>query len=92
MWVISIDHVVGGKFVEEWFAKLSKDREGWTKKLEGTRIIATYWTLGRYDAVVIVEAKDEEEMMKVLMSRDPEFSTSETLVGLTREEVLKLIE
>lgn len=33
----------------------------------GIRLIASYWTLGEYDFLVVVEAKDEHEWMKVLL-------------------------
>jgi len=58
---------------------------------EGTKILARYWTLGRYDAVVITEGKDEKTAMKSLLRFGDAVST-ETLVAVTREEAIKLLE
>lgn len=60
-------------------------------KKEGTKILGMYWTLGRYDAIVIVEGKDEKTAMKSLI-RFGEIASTETLVAVTREEALKLLE
>jgi uncharacterized protein with GYD domain len=70
-------------------AQLNKIRELPSK--EGTKILATYWTLGRYDAVNIVEAKDEKAMMSASI-RVSELMTQETMVAVTREEAVKLVE
>ena len=70
-------------------AQLDKGREGLAKA--GVKIIGTYWTLGRYDTVTIFEAKDEKIVLKGLMGSDP-VASSETMVAVTREEALKLIE
>ena len=69
-------------------AQLDKGREGLAKA--GVKIIGTYWTLGRYDTVTIFEAKDEKIILKGLMGSD--VASSETMVAVTREEALKLIE
>ena len=58
---------------------------------EGIKIVGQYWTLGRYDSVVIIEAKDEKSVMRALMRWGESIST-ETLVALTREEAVKLVE
>ncbi len=58
---------------------------------EGAKVLASYWTLGRYDSIVIVEAKDEKAIMKALM-RWGDIVSTETLVAITREEALKLLE
>jgi uncharacterized protein with GYD domain len=50
-----------------------------------------YWTLGRYDTVVIMEAPDEKTVMKANMKVGDIVST-ETLVAVTREEAHKLID
>jgi len=69
-------------------AQLDKGRDGLAKA--GVKIIGTYWTLGRYDTVTIFEAKDEKIILKGLMGSD--VASSETMVAVTREEALKLIE
>ena len=58
---------------------------------EGVNIVSNYWTLGRYDLVTIAEAKDERTFMKALLRYGDVFST-ETLVGLSREDAIKLIQ
>ncbi len=56
----------------------------------GVKAIGTYWTLGRYDAVRIVEAPDEKTAMKAALALADIVST-ETLVALKREDAVKLL-
>ena len=56
----------------------------------GGKILSAYWTLGRYDAVVTVEAKDEKAVMKSLL-KFGDFVATETLVAIPREEAVKLL-
>ena len=49
-----------------------------------------YWTLGRYDAVSIVEAPTEKDVMKILLPLQ-DVIESETLVAVPREEAIKLL-
>jgi len=58
---------------------------------EGGKIHGVYWTLGRYDTVIISEGKDEKQAMKAVL-RWADMVSTETLVALTREEALKLVE
>jgi uncharacterized protein with GYD domain len=58
---------------------------------EGIKFLGFYWTLGRYDTVVIMEAPDEKTVMKANMSVN-DVVTTETMVGLTREEAHELIQ
>ena len=80
-----------------WRKKPTKDMVAQSTKLfeqmarEGTKIIGVYWTLGRYDSIVITEGKDEKTALKSLMRWSDMLST-ETLVAVSREEALKLIE
>ena len=57
---------------------------------EGIKFIGFYWTLGRYDTVVIMEAPDEKIVMKANMKVGHIVST-ETMVAVTREEAHKLL-
>ena len=52
--------------------------------------IQVYWTLGRYDAVTLIEAPSEKEAMKAILLFQDVVET-ETLVAVPREEALKLI-
>jgi uncharacterized protein with GYD domain len=70
-------------------AKGSKLFEQMTK--EGAKILGYYWTLGRYDAVAIVEGPDEKTVMKFLL-RFGDILSTETLVAIPREEATKLVE
>jgi uncharacterized protein with GYD domain len=57
---------------------------------EGVTFKGQYWTLGRYDTVAIVEAKDEKTLMKALL-RFADIQSTETLVAVSREEAIKLV-
>jgi len=77
------------KPTKEMIAQATKLFEQMAK--EGNKIIGQYWTLGRYDAITIIEGKDEKTAMKWLLRWSDMLST-ETLVALTREEAIKLVE
>ena len=49
-----------------------------------------YLTLGRYDAVFIIEAPTEKDAMKMLLECQLMFDT-ETMVAVPREEAIKLL-
>ena len=78
-----------GKPTKEFVAESSKLFEQMVK--EGGKILGAYWTLGRCDAVVITEGTDEKTAMKALL-RFGDLVSTETLVAVTREEALKLLE
>ena len=61
------------------------------EKEEGVNIHGLYWTLGRYDGVIIAEAPNEKVAMDALI-RYGEFVTSETLIAVSAEEPGKPIE
>ena len=77
------------KPTKETVAQTSKLFEQMVK--EGNKILGQYWTLGKYDAVVIIEGKDEKSAMKALV-RFGDIVSTETFVAVTREEALKLLE
>jgi uncharacterized protein with GYD domain len=56
----------------------------------GVKIIGTYWTLGRYDAVWVYEANSEKDAIKMFVDAGDVVST-ETLVAVPREEAMKLL-
>ena len=65
-----------------------------TKKLEelanqGIKL-KVYWTLGRYDAVTIIEAPTEKDAMKTLLIFQDIIDT-ETMTAVPREEAIKLL-
>lgn len=49
-----------------------------------------FWTLGRYDAVNIIEASTEKDAMKLLLKFQGLIET-ETLTAVPREEAIKLL-
>ena len=81
----------------KWRRKPTKEMVAQSSKLfeqaakEGARILGIYWTLGRYDAVVIAEGKDEKSYMKTIL-RWGDLISTETLVAVAREEALKLLD
>ena len=52
--------------------------------------IRAYWTLGRYDAVSIMEAPSEKDVMKILLPWQDIVAT-ETMVAVPRNEAIKLL-
>ncbi len=65
-----------------------------TKKLkdldkQGIKI-RVYWTLGRYDAITIMEAPTEKDAIKTLLSFQDVVDT-ETMIAIPREEAIKLL-
>lgn len=57
----------------------------------GVKIHNVFWTLGRYDVVIVHEAPSEKEAMKMGI-QFVDHLASETLVAITREEALKLMQ
>ena len=75
-------------------AKYQSIIDEFTKKLEDLEKqgikVRIYWTLGRYDAVSIIEAPSEKDAMKMLLPF-VDILDSETLVAVPREEAIKLL-
>ncbi len=82
-------HKMKGKPTKENIAKADKLFDKIAKL--GVNYIGRYWTLGRYDVVLIFEAPDEKTAMKAQMLA-ADFVTSETLVAVPRAEAIKLAE
>lgn len=77
------------KATKELIAETNKVTQAMAEK--GVKIIGFYWTLGRYDTVLIMEAPDEITALKNnLMVSD--FVSTETMVAVPREEAIKLVE
>ena len=58
---------------------------------EGGKMVSSYWTIGRYDAVVTLEAPSERVALKALM-RFGDYLNTETLLAVQREDAIKLLE
>jgi uncharacterized protein with GYD domain len=57
---------------------------------EGIKMIDIYWTLGRYDAIAIMEAPDEKAVMKMSVRRG-DCMAIETLVAIPAVEARKFV-
>jgi uncharacterized protein with GYD domain len=73
------------KVVAENLARIEADKK------DGAKFHGIYWTLGKYDAVAIFEAPDEEAAMKMAIRRG-DAMTLETMVAVPVEEARKLAE
>jgi uncharacterized protein with GYD domain len=73
---------------KQMIANTDKLKEKLSK--EGIKVLSHYWTLGRYDDVVIIEAPDEKAMLKVGLALAGTVAT-ETLVAIPRKEAIKLL-
>ena len=62
--------------------------EDYRKK--GINMLNWYWTLGRYDTVVVFEAANEKEALKFALGVS-EFVATETLVAIPRQEAIELL-
>jgi len=78
-----------GKPTKDSVAQSAKLIEQMVK--EGGKVLGMYWTLGRYDAVLIAEGTDEKAAMRALL-RWGDLVSTETLVAVSREEAIKLLE
>jgi uncharacterized protein with GYD domain len=52
--------------------------------------IRVYWTMGRYDAVSIIEAPTEKDATKIILGWQNLVDT-ETMVAIPREEAIDLL-
>ena len=75
-----------GKATKEDIEKTNKSIANEPK----VKVLGLYWTLGRYDTVLIAEAPDEKTMMKVLLKAG-DYAATETMVAIPREEAIKLL-
>jgi len=63
------------------------DIENANKVFAGVKVHGLWWTLGRFDAVRVFEAKDEKEAMGLNIQL--EGTSTETLVAVERNEAVK---
>ncbi len=92
MWVVCLIFIMlvkdKKKPTEENTGRATKMLDELKKK--GIKILGFYWTLGRYDDVVIFEAPSEKDAMKLAIDVREDVTT-ETMVAIPREEGLKLL-
>lgn len=77
------------KPTKEVIAKADKLKQKMSK--DDIKVISHYWTLGRFDDVIIIEAPDEKAAMKVGIAV-ADMASTETLVAIPRTEGIKLLE
>jgi uncharacterized protein with GYD domain len=53
------------------------------------KVLGFYWTLGRYDSLLIIEAPNEKTVMKMCL-QVADYAATETMVAIPREEAIKL--
>lgn len=78
------------------FGKKAKDVAELGNKIlknppKGIKMISIYWTLGRFDSVWIYEAPSEKEAMRLGIAIG-EVARSQTMVAISREDALKLLD
>ena len=79
------------------FKKSAKDVAEYGSKVlknipKNIKIKDTYWTMGRYDAVWIVEAPSEEKLFEwfIKVGRT-DIARTETMVAMPRNKVMKML-
>jgi len=60
-------------------------------KKEGGTVLHAYWTIGRYDAVITLEAPDEKSALRALM-RWGDLLSTETMLAIPRADAVRLVE
>ena len=76
------------KPTKEMTAQVSKMMEDAKKR--GIKILGFYWTLGRFDSVLVFDAPSEKDALKSSIGV-ADFVSVETLVAIPREEAIKLL-
>jgi uncharacterized protein with GYD domain len=59
-------------------------------KQKGIKILNWYWTLGRYDVIVVFEAPNEKEAL-IFNLRFADIVATETMVAIPRQEAIQLL-
>jgi uncharacterized protein with GYD domain len=59
-------------------------------KQKGIKILNWYWTLGRYDVVVVFEAPNEKDALKFNLGF-ADIVATETMVAIPRQEAVQLL-
>jgi uncharacterized protein with GYD domain len=94
MEVISLIFITLIKWKKPPSKKLQAEMDKGTNMIEELKKqgikVNTYWTLGRYDAVWVMEAPTEKDAMKVALVWQDIIET-ETMVAVPREEAIKLL-
>jgi uncharacterized protein with GYD domain len=80
--------------LNRWKGKPTKENIERTNKIIAgepkVKVLGFYWTLGRYDTVLITEGPDEKTVMRMLLQAG-DYVATETMVAVPREEAIKLL-
>ena len=75
---------------KDWLDQANKLGEKMLKA--NIKVLGNYWTLGRFDGVLIFEAPSEKDAVKLAVEAARlGISSTETLVAIPREEAIKLV-
>jgi uncharacterized protein with GYD domain len=84
--IVLVKFKKSAKEVAEYGNKVLKNAPKYIK------VKASYWTMGRYDAVWIIEAPNEEKLFEwFLKAGRIDIAKTETMIALTREKAMKMI-
>ena len=84
--IVLVKFKISAKGVAEYGSKLLKTTP------KNICIKASYWTMGRYDAVWIVEAPNEEKLFEwFLKVGRTDIARTETMVAMTRDKAMKML-
>jgi uncharacterized protein with GYD domain len=59
-------------------------------KQKGIKVLNWYWTLGRYDVVIVFEAPNEKEALKFNLAF-ADIVATETMIAIPRQEAIQLL-
>ncbi len=85
--------VILGTFMKKPTKDMTDEVTKLTKEMaekENIKILSFYWTLGKYDTVVTMDAPNEKAAMKMNMIVS-DFVSTQTMVAIPREEAIKLV-
>ena len=88
--VVSVRFILLGRFRRRLTKADTDKTDELIKANPEVKVISMDWVLGRYDGVLVAEAPDVETWLKFVEPMS-EYITSETLVAIPREKVLKII-
>ena len=84
--IVLVKFKKSAKEVAEYGSKVLKSVPKYIK------IKASYWTMGRYDAVWIVEAPNEEKLFEWFLKVGRiDIAKTETMVALIREKAMRML-
>ena len=90
-------YIVLGNFTQKGIENI-KDMTKWSPEANevmesiGAKTYTNYFTMGQYDFVSLIEAPDNESMMKALLIRaGVGHIRTETLTAITGEDMMKIV-